>query len=42
MHVYVFNSESDLLVPQLMSQLGNDLVYGSTDICKTCICLLNA
>ena len=46
--MYVFNSESDLLVPQLMSQLvlryelHNDLVYGCTDICETCICLLNA
>ena len=47
-HVYVFASESDLLVPQLMSQLvmrpefQNDLVYDFTDICEICICLLNA
>ena len=47
-HVYVFDSESDLLVPQLMSQLvirrefHNDLVYDCTDICEICICLLNA
>ena len=37
-HVYVFDSESDPLVPQLMSQLvmrpefHNDLVYECTDI----------
>ena len=47
-HVYVFDSESDLLVPQLMSQLvmrpefHNDLVYECTDKCEICICLLNA
>ena len=47
-HVYVFDTESDLLVPQLMSQLvmrlefHNDLVYDCTDICEICICLLNA
>ena len=47
-HVYVFDSESDLLVPQLMSQLvmgpefHNDLVYDCIDICEICICLLNA
>ena len=47
-HVYVFDSESDLLVPQLMSQLVMwsefhiDLVYECTDICEICICLLNA
>ena len=47
-HVYVFDSESDLLVPQLMSQLvmrpefRNDLVYYCTDICEICICLLDA
>ena len=47
-HVYVFDSESDLLVPQLMSQLviqpefHNDIVYDCTDICEICICLLNA
>ena len=47
-HVYVFDSESDLLVPQLMSQLVmgpkfyNDLVYDYTDICEIRICLLNA
>ena len=47
-HVYVFDSESDLLVPQLMIQLvmrpvfHNDLVYDGTDICEICICLLNA
>ena len=42
-HVYVFDSESDLLVPQLTSQLVmrpefyNDLVYDGTDICEICI-----
>ena len=47
-HVYVFDSESDLLVPQLMSQLviwpefHNDLVYDCIDICEICIYLLNA
>ena len=47
-HVYVFDSESGMLVPQLMSQLvmqpefHNDLVYDCTDICEICICLLNA
>ena len=47
-HVYVFDSEFDLLVPQLMSQLvmrpefHNDLIYDCTDICEICICLLNA
>ena len=47
-HVYVFDSESDLLVPQLMSQLvmrpefHNDLVYDCTDICEICTCLLIA
>ena len=47
-HVYVFDSESDLLVPQLMSQVVmrpefyNDIVYDCTDICEICICLLNA
>ena len=47
-HVYVFDSESDLLVPQLMSQLvlrpefHNDLVYDCTDICEICMSLLNA
>ena len=46
--VIVFDSESDLPVPQLMSQLvmrhelHNDLVYDCTDICETCISLLNA
>ena len=36
-HVYVFDSESDMLVPQLMGQidmqheLHNDLVYDCTD-----------
>ena len=46
-HVYVFDSESDLLVPQLMSklvmrpELHNDLVYDCTDKCEICICLLN-
>ena len=46
--MYVFDSESDLLVPQRMSQLvmrheiHNDLVYDCTDICEICICLLNA
>ena len=47
-HVYVFDSESDLLAPQLMGQLvmqpefHNDLVYDCTDICEICIYLLNA
>ena len=47
-HVYVFDIESDQLVPQLMSQLvmrpefHNDLVYDCTDKCEICICLLNA
>ena len=47
-NVYVFDSEPDLLVPQLMSQLAmrpefhNDLVYDCTDICEIYICLLNA
>ena len=47
-HVYVCDSESDLLAPQLMGQLvmrpgvHNDLVYDCTDICEICICLLNA
>ena len=47
-HMYVFDSEFDLLVPQLMSQLvmrpefHNDLVYDCTDKCEICICLLNA
>ena len=47
-HVCVFDSESDLLVLQLMCQLvmrpefHNDLVYDCTDICEICICLLNA
>ena len=47
-HVYVFDNECDLLVPQLMSQLvvrpefHNNLVYDCTDICEICICLLNA
>ena len=46
--MYVFDSESDLLVPQLMRQfvmrheLHNDLVYDCTDICETCIRLLYA
>ena len=46
--MYVFDSESDLLVPQRMSQLvmwhelHNDLLYDCTDICEICICLLNA
>ena len=46
--MYVFDSESDLLVLQLMNQLVmrrelyNDLVYDCTDICEICICLLNA
>ena len=47
-HVYVFDSESDLLVPQLVSKLVmrpefyNDLVYDCTDKCEICLCLLNA
>ena len=47
-HVYVFDSKSDLLVLQLMSQLvmrpefHNGLVYDCTDICEFCICVLNA
>ena len=47
-HVYVFDSKSDLLVPQLMSQLvmrpefHNDLVNDCTDICEICIILLNS
>ena len=47
-HVYVFDSESDLLVPQLVSQLVmrpefyNDLVYDCTAKCEICLCFLNA
>ena len=39
-HEYITNSESGLLVPQLMSQLVtlhellNDLVYDCTDMCE--------
>ena len=46
--MYVFDSESDLVVPQRMRQLvmqhelHNDLVYDCTDICEICICFLNA
>ena len=46
--MYVFDSESDLLILQLMNQLVmrrelyNDLMYDCTDICEICICLLNA
>ena len=46
--MYVFDSESDLLVLQLMSQLvmqhelHNDPVYDCTDICEPCLCLLNS
>ena len=45
-HVYVHDSESDLLVPQLMSLIPpeflNDLVNDCTDICEICTGLLNA
>ena len=46
-HVYVFDSESDLLVPQLVQlvmrpEFHNDLVYDCTYICEICIRLLNA
>ena len=46
--MYVFESESDLLVSKLMSQLvirpefHNNLVYDYKDICEIYICLLNA
>ena len=46
--MYAIDSESDLLVSQLMSQsvlrpeFHNELVYDCTDTCEIRICLLNA